>query len=195
MNGQILVINSRREAFSCQQAAFVRADRRRAQKRMGDASRPRRRCVRPATVVVGQEALESSDGARQDGADIFLAHSRSTLMNASIETIVTAFCALTFVQSVNAATHSEGMTAGRSVVRYGDLNLNIERDAKKMLRRIDEAAVAACGGWHPFGLRDGLIQKDFQKCRADAVAGAVLDLDAPLVTRIYTGANASDKAS
>lgn len=116
-------------------------------------------------------------------------------MNSSIKTCVIALCALTFVQSVHAGTHSEGMIRGQSVVRYGDLNLGVELDAKKMLGRIDRAAVTACGGWHPFGLSDGLMQKNFEKCRADAVARAVLDLGAPLVTRIYTGGYASDKAS
>jgi UrcA family protein len=107
-------------------------------------------------------------------------------MNSSIKTFVIALCGVSFVQTVHAGTQPDGMIRDQSVVRYGDLNLGIERDAKIMLRRIDRAAVAACGGWHPFGLSDGLIRKDFEKCRADAVARAVRDLGAPLVTRLYT---------
>jgi len=116
-------------------------------------------------------------------------------MKSCIKTFVIALCAVTFVQTVYAGTHPDGMIRGQSAVRYGDLNLGIERDAKKMLRRIDRAAIAACGGWHPFGLSDGSIQKDFEKCRAEAVARSVADLGAPLVTRVYSGEIASDKTS
>jgi UrcA family protein len=197
MNGLLSTMNCRHEAFTCRPAEVAVAvrhwfQRRRALRSRG-AFRPPRRCVRPAIVVVGQEALESLDCPREDGTGTFLIHLRSTLMNCSMKIFVITLFAVTFVHTVNAGTPSDGMIRRQSVVRFGDLNLSIERDAKTMLRRIDQAAIAACGGWHPFGLSDGLIRKDFEECHADAVAKAVVDLGAPLVTRVYTAANAADK--
>lgn len=116
-------------------------------------------------------------------------------MNWFTKTVVMTLCAATLVQTVCAGTQANLRVSGRSVVRYGDLNLAIERDAKKMLARIDRAAIAACGGWRPFGLNDGLRQMDFEKCRADAVASAVRDLGAPLVTSIYANSNSSNIVS
>ena len=75
---------------------------------------------------------------------------------------------------------------GRSVVHYGDLNLNVERDAKIMLQRIERAAKKACGGHATFSSYTGSLDGTFEECRGKAVQRALKQLDAPLVTRIAT---------
>jgi UrcA family protein len=78
---------------------------------------------------------------------------------------------------------------GRSIVNYGDLNLNAEQDAKIMLQRIERAAKAACGGHATFSsYTPSLDHHTFEKCRERAVQRTVKQLGAPLVTRIYSEA-------
>jgi len=74
---------------------------------------------------------------------------------------------------------------GRSAVHYGDLNLNVERDAKIMLQRIERAAKKACGGHAAVSSYTGTLERTFEECRGNAVQRALKQLDAPLVTRIY----------
>jgi UrcA family protein len=77
---------------------------------------------------------------------------------------------------------------GRSVVNYGDLNLNAEQDAKIMLQRIDRAAKKACGGHPTFSSYTGALDHTFEDCRERAIQRTVKQLSAPLVTRIYSEA-------
>jgi UrcA family protein len=81
-----------------------------------------------------------------------------------------------------------GKVTGRSVVHYGDLNLNLEQDAKIMLQRIERAAKKACGGHAAFSSYTGSLDHTFEECRGKAVQRALKQLDAPLVTRIYSEA-------
>jgi UrcA family protein len=76
---------------------------------------------------------------------------------------------------------------GRSVVHYGDLNLNVEQDAKIMLQRIERAAKTACGGHATFSsYTPSLDHHTFEECRERAIQRTVKQLAAPLVTRIYS---------
>lgn len=77
---------------------------------------------------------------------------------------------------------------GRSVVHYGDLNLNLEQDAKSMLQRIERAAKKACGGHAAFSSYTGSLEHTFEECRSKAVQRAVKQLGVPMVTGIYSEA-------
>lgn len=77
---------------------------------------------------------------------------------------------------------------GRSVVYYGDLNLNAEQDAKIMLQRIERAAKKACGGHATFSSYTGSLDHTFEECRSRAIQRALRQLGAPLVTSIYSEA-------
>ena len=91
----------------------------------------------------------------------------------------------------HADTSTDGPPAnitGRSVVHYGDLNLNAEQDAKIMLQRIERAAKKACGGHAAFSSYTPTLDHTFEECRGKAIQRAVKQLGAPLVTRIYSEA-------
>jgi UrcA family protein len=75
---------------------------------------------------------------------------------------------------------------GRSVVYYGDLDLNAEEDAKTMLKRIEEAAKKACGGHATFSSITGSLDRTFEECRERSVQRTVIQLGATMVTRIYS---------
>ena len=77
---------------------------------------------------------------------------------------------------------------GRSVVYYGDLNLNVEQDAKIMLQRIERAAKKACGGHATFSSYTGGVDHTFEECRSEAVHRTVKQLGASKVTHIYSEA-------
>jgi UrcA family protein len=84
------------------------------------------------------------------------------------------------------AAHADASITGRSSVYVGDLNPNIERDARIMLQRIERAAKTACGGHAPVNPNTGSIDNQtFDECRAKAVRRAVTEFDAPVVARIF----------
>jgi UrcA family protein len=80
----------------------------------------------------------------------------------------------------------ETVINGRSVVYYGDLHIETERDAKIMLQRIERAAKKACGGHPTFSTYTGGLDGTFKVCRDEAIARTVKQLGAPAVTRIYS---------
>jgi UrcA family protein len=95
------------------------------------------------------------------------------------------------VGAARADTATDGPPAkitGRSVVYFGDLNLNAEQDAKIMLQRIERAAKKACGGQPTFSSYTGSLDNTFEECRSEAIARTVRRLGAPMVTRIYSEA-------
>lgn len=117
-------------------------------------------------------------------------------MNLSIKALAASIAIFASVPAVHGGTSATGgVIRGQATVQYGDLNLGNERDAKTMLRRIDHAAIEACGGQHPFGLYDGLAQQEFAKCRANAVATAVAHLGEPMVSRLYANTSALNRGS
>ena len=70
------------------------------------------------------------------------------------------------------------------VVSYHDLDLNRSKDAAIALKRIDSAAMRACGA-STFSLReykDAVRQSD---CHRDGMNQAIASLNAPLVQALY----------
>jgi UrcA family protein len=105
------------------------------------------------------------------------------------------FAAAVMLTSLCFGAHADTSTdapptniTGRSIVYYGDLNLNAEQDAKIMLQRIERAAKKACGGHATFSSYTGSLDHTFEECRGKAIQRAVKQLGAPLVTRIYSEA-------
>jgi UrcA family protein len=110
---------------------------------------------------------------------------------------ILAAAALLAVLSVgaHADTSTEGpgtVIRGRSVVYYGDLDIETEQDAKIMLQRIERAAKKACGGQPTFGTYTGSLDHTFEECRGEAIQRTVKQLGAPMVTRIYSEARSRE---
>lgn len=93
----------------------------------------------------------------------------------------------------DADTPSPGtIIPGRSVVYYGDLNIETEQDAKIMLQRIELAAKKACGGHPTFSTYTGSLDHTFEECRGEAIQRTVKQLGASVVTRIYSEARSRE---
>ena len=93
----------------------------------------------------------------------------------------------------HADTSSPGtILRGRSVVYYGDLNIETEQDAKIMLQRIEQAAKKACGGHPAFSTYTGGLDHTFEECRGEAIQRTVKRLGATTVTRIYSEAKSQE---
>ena len=98
-----------------------------------------------------------------------------------------------FSFGAHADTSSPGtMIRGRSVVYYGDLNIETEADAKIMLQRIELAAKKACGGHPTFSTYTGSLDHTFEECRGGAIQRTVKQLGASMVSRIYSEARARE---
>jgi UrcA family protein len=101
--------------------------------------------------------------------------------------------ALSFGAHADTSTDGPGtIFRGRSVVYYGDLNIETEQDAKIMLRRIERAAKKACGGHATFSTYTGSLDQTFEECRDEAIQRTVKRLGAPMVTRIYSEARSRE---
>ncbi len=88
----------------------------------------------------------------------------------------------------HAGTSNDGLSTvirGRSAVHYGDLDIDTEQDAKILLQRIERAARKACGGHPTFSAYTGGLEHTFEECRDKAIERAVIQLRAPMVTRMY----------
>jgi UrcA family protein len=97
--------------------------------------------------------------------------------------------ALSFGAHADTTTDAPGtVVRGRSVVYYGDLNIDTEYGAKIMLQRIERAAKKACGGHPTFSSYTGSLDHTFEQCRGEAIRRTVQQLGAPVVTRIYSEA-------
>ena len=74
-------------------------------------------------------------------------------------------------------------------VTYGDLDLGTLTDARVMLTRLEQAAKRACGGdprLNPdYNLTFQSLEKTYQECRSDAVARAVVEVNAALLTELF----------
>jgi len=83
---------------------------------------------------------------------------------------------------------------GSISVPYHDLDLRIEAEARKLLTRLERAAVRACGGnpmWHSlYQVAPDYTVAVFKECRRDAVARAVARIDAPTLTQAFAAASA-----
>ena len=117
-------------------------------------------------------------------------------MHTSIPALTAAaiLAALSFGAHADTSNQPAKIT-GRSAVYYGDLNLNVEQDAKIMLERIEQAANKACGGHRTFSSYTGRLDDTFDECRSEAIARTVKQLSAPAVTRIYSEAPISSPSN
>jgi len=102
--------------------------------------------------------------------------------------VITATVMLTALSFRGHADASSPATIvqGRSVVYYGDLDIETEQDAKIMLQRIERAARKACGGHATFSSYTGALDHTFEECRSEAIHRTVKQLGASKVTRIYS---------
>jgi UrcA family protein len=71
-------------------------------------------------------------------------------------------------------------TAPSVSVRYGDLNIGSPAGAQVLLKRIEAAATAVCGGAPD--IRQLSQWASFEACRRSAVARAVVAVDSPMLT-------------
>jgi UrcA family protein len=69
----------------------------------------------------------------------------------------------------------------QQVVSYADLNLETEADAATLLSRIKSAARKVCGLDHAIILPFAM-QYELQVCAKEAIARAINDVNAPLLT-------------
>lgn len=97
--------------------------------------------------------------------------------------------------SIGPALAAEPFNATVSIdVPYSDLNLANPAGATAMLARIRQAAAKACGG-SPLA-RSPKETRDYRSCVNTAVANAVRQLNAPLVTALYLDAtNAEERVA
>jgi UrcA family protein len=114
-------------------------------------------------------------------------------MRISTPILAAAAMLAAFSFGAHADTSSPGtIIRGRSVVYYGDLNIETEPDARTMLQRIELAAKKACGGHPTFSTYTGSLDHTFEECRGEAVQRTVKQLGAPMVTRIYSEARSRE---
>ena len=71
----------------------------------------------------------------------------------------------------------------RVEVRYADLNLTREADARRLLSRINGAARRNCQAPN----RQNGLRISSRACRTQAVADTVRTINAPLLTAVYSG--------
>jgi UrcA family protein len=85
--------------------------------------------------------------------------------------------------ATTAARPNEQMETHEVVVRYGDVNLNTQKGAVQLYRRISYAANEACADVVvPTYV---LLDHAYHQCRQTAMEGAVAKVDSPKVTALY----------
>lgn len=94
-------------------------------------------------------------------------------------------CALAFsCVAMSAQAQSRDLSTTTSLeVFYGDLNLSHPMGAETLMRRLNAAAVKVCGG-EP-SARELREKAAFRTCLRDAVADAVREVNAPLLTLLF----------
>jgi UrcA family protein len=99
--------------------------------------------------------------------------------------IVSALAALCLSATAQADPSTLSLSHERVTldVPYGDLDLSRPAGAKTMVYRIRHAAADACGG-EPF-IREMRERRVFKVCLRQAMAEAIDELRAPLVTAMY----------
>jgi UrcA family protein len=90
---------------------------------------------------------------------------------------------------------SHPVIRGRSIVHYGDLDIVSQPGAKILLRRIEQAAVEACGGHVNFTPYTAVPDDAFEECRRGTIARTVKKLRAPTITRIYLESNRNNRGA
>ena len=103
-------------------------------------------------------------------------------MKTKLSCLAAAIVASAGLLPLTAHADESWFTVRNVQVPYGDLNLAAEQDARELLSRIRTASMKACR-------RDGDkgIAKEASLCRRDAVAQAVRQVKAPVLTALYEG--------
>ncbi len=95
-------------------------------------------------------------------------------------------CTLAFLAAAPAISHAA--TSNKPIntvkVEYNDLDLSQPADAAKMLKRLDNAAMEACGA-DEGSLSDYKWAVHHSDCHATSLNRAVAALDAPRLTELY----------
>jgi len=101
------------------------------------------------------------------------------------------FCAIALTLAAPAASQAAaGEESVAIAVRHGDLNLTQSRDAAIMVRRLDTAALQACGA-SSFSLREVQQATRESACFKDSMNRAVAALGSPTVNAIHRDRGAS----
>ena len=117
-------------------------------------------------------------------------------MHISISTFTAAAMLATLGFGAHAHPSSpDPVIRGRSIVHFGDLNIDSEQGAQILLQRIDQAAKEACGGHPTLTAYTRVPDPSFEECRSGTIARTVKKLGAPVVTRIYIEAKRNSHTS
>lgn len=99
--------------------------------------------------------------------------------------IIAGFTAAFLVAAPALAQPQNDDAAARAVpVSYADLDLSQEADAQTLLRRLRQAANAACES-HLAASSNARLTRAIAQCREDALTYAVARLDHPELTRLH----------
>ena len=96
------------------------------------------------------------------------------------------FIALAFALAAAGATHAAPLSDTQTSVKVSDYGLDLSRpdDASQMLRRLDVAAMEACGA-DTSSLREYRLVVRQSSCHAASLDRAVAELNEPGVTAVY----------
>jgi UrcA family protein len=111
-------------------------------------------------------------------------------MSRSIKAFIVGLTIFCIAQTASAATH---FRANNTFVRYGDLNLQNEADAAKLLKRLSNAADDVC---HTPPPGDAMLRQRSgrETCREDALQNAVAAVDHPVLTALYQSTRSNSMA-
>lgn len=89
---------------------------------------------------------------------------------------------LAFGEPARARTDDQSISVR---VKFADLDINHPAGAEGLLKRIERAAVTACGEEPDFHFGTEILV--YQQCRTDAISRAVDQVHAPLLTAMAAG--------
>jgi UrcA family protein len=86
------------------------------------------------------------------------------------------------VSATTSANRARDEETVRTTVHYGDLDLQTRAGTSVLYSRLSEAATHVCGNlMEPYAR----LTPAYRRCRDDALAAAVHELDRPLLTETY----------
>ena len=107
-------------------------------------------------------------------------------MNTTLKTVL--LTALVSGSAIDSAL-ADSVVKSQRAVGYADLDLERSADAAEMLLRLERAASGVCGGdprgQQYYDIAPGAITERYEQCRESALSRAVLELDNPIVSRLY----------
>jgi UrcA family protein len=114
------------------------------------------------------------------------------------KTMLAFGCGLAMIAGAGSAVAQGEAAAARSVfesptavaVKYGDLDLSTRHGSVVMLGRLHQAALNACGA-NEFSFAEVRRAVAQSACFENSMTRAVADVDAPLVTQLYSDRRAA----